>query len=88
MKIMSGLDKDYSGEAWAAKDITVGYLPQEPVLDEAKTVRENVLDSPAVMPTTASLNPEITCVPPTSNVMGSPRFLELSNSVPSDSVPL
>ncbi len=44
MKIMSGLDKDYSGEAWAAKDITVGYLPQEPVLDEAKTVRENVLE--------------------------------------------
>ena len=30
MKIMSGLDKDYSGEAWAAKDITVGHLPQNP----------------------------------------------------------
>ncbi|SEK52160.1 energy-dependent translational throttle protein EttA [Roseovarius nanhaiticus] len=43
MKIMAGLDKDYSGEAWAAKDATVGYLPQEPHLDENLTVRENVM---------------------------------------------
>ena len=43
MKIMAGLDKDYQGEAWAAKDATVGYLPQEPHLDETLTVRENVM---------------------------------------------
>ncbi|MFX0542835.1 energy-dependent translational throttle protein EttA [Roseovarius sp. S4756] len=43
MKIMAGLDKDYSGEAWAAKDATVGYLPQEPQLDESLTVGENVM---------------------------------------------
>jgi len=40
---MAGLDKDYQGEAWAAKDATVGYLPQEPHLDENLTVRENVM---------------------------------------------
>ncbi|MFD0858813.1 energy-dependent translational throttle protein EttA [Roseovarius aquimarinus] len=43
MKIMAGIDKDFQGEAWAAKDATVGYLPQEPQLDESLTVRENVM---------------------------------------------
>ncbi len=43
MKIMAGLDKDYTGDAWAAKDATVGYLPQEPKLDESLSVRENVM---------------------------------------------
>jgi len=43
LKIMAGLDKDFSGEAWAAKDATVGYLPQEPKLDESLSVRENVM---------------------------------------------
>ena len=43
MRIMAGLDKDYSGEAWAAEGVKVGYLPQEPQLDEALTVRENVM---------------------------------------------
>ncbi len=43
MKIMAGLDKDYTGDAWAAKDATVGYLPQEPHLDESLSVRENVM---------------------------------------------
>jgi energy-dependent translational throttle protein EttA len=42
LKIMSGLDKDIEGEARAQAGIKVGYLPQEPVLDEAKTVREVV----------------------------------------------
>ncbi|MFQ3664546.1 MAG: ATP-binding cassette domain-containing protein, partial [Sphingomonadaceae bacterium] len=36
MKIMAGLDKDFSGEAWAAEGVTVGYLPQEPQLDPEK----------------------------------------------------
>ncbi len=43
MKIMAGMDKDFSGEAWAAEGAKVGYLPQEPALDEDKTVRENVM---------------------------------------------
>ncbi len=47
MRIMAGIDKDFQGEAWAAKGAKVGYLPQEPRLDEAKTVRENVMDGVA-----------------------------------------
>ncbi len=43
MKIMAGLDKDFNGEAWSAKDVSVGYLPQEPELDTEKTVRENII---------------------------------------------
>ncbi|PTW50891.1 MULTISPECIES: energy-dependent translational throttle protein EttA [Rhodovulum] len=43
LRIMAGWDKDFSGEAWAAKGARVGYLPQEPELDPALTVRENVM---------------------------------------------
>ncbi|MBP0481643.1 energy-dependent translational throttle protein EttA [Sagittula salina] len=43
MKIMAGIDKDFTGEAWAAEGAKVGYLPQEPQLDESLTVRENVM---------------------------------------------
>ena len=43
MKIMAGLDKDFSGEAWSAEGAKVGYLPQEPHLDDSLTVRENVM---------------------------------------------
>src|SRR4030081_666072 len=39
LKIMSGIDKDIEGEARAQAGIKVGYLPQEPVLDETKNVR-------------------------------------------------
>ena len=42
LKIMAGVDKDIEGEARAQAGIKIGYLPQEPVLDEAKTVREVV----------------------------------------------
>jgi len=45
MKIMAGMDTDYSGEAWAAEGAKVGYLPQEPQLDPNKTVQENVLEA-------------------------------------------
>ncbi|EWY39229.1 heme ABC transporter ATP-binding protein [Skermanella stibiiresistens SB22] len=45
MKIMAGMDKDYNGEAWTAEGATVGYLSQEPVLDETKTVQENVMEA-------------------------------------------
>ncbi|MAW08167.1 MAG: energy-dependent translational throttle protein EttA [Halobacteriovoraceae bacterium] len=43
MKIMAGMDTDFTGEAWAAEGAKVGYLPQEPQLDESLTVRENVM---------------------------------------------
>jgi ATP-binding cassette ChvD family protein len=44
IKIMAGIDTDYTGEAWAGENITVGYLEQEPQLDNSKTVLENVKD--------------------------------------------
>jgi len=44
IKIMAGIDKDYTGEAWPGENITVGYLEQEPELDKTKTVLENVKD--------------------------------------------
>ena len=47
MKIMAGLDKEFVGEAWSAKGSTVGYLPQEPELDNQKSVRENIEDGVA-----------------------------------------
>lgn len=43
MKIMAGIDKEFSGEAWAAEGASVGYLPQEPSLDESLNVRDNVM---------------------------------------------
>jgi ATP-binding cassette ChvD family protein len=43
LKIMAGLDQDFTGEAWAADGAKVGYLPQEPKLNEELTVRENVM---------------------------------------------
>ncbi len=47
LKIMAGFDKEWTGEAWAAEGARVGYLPQEPKLDETKTVRENVMEGVA-----------------------------------------
>jgi sulfate-transporting ATPase len=47
LKIMAGMDKDFTGEAWAADGAKVGLLAQEPVLDPAKTVIENVMDGVA-----------------------------------------
>jgi ATP-binding cassette ChvD family protein len=44
LKIMAGLDTEFDGEANIAPGATVGLLEQEPQLDEAKTVRENVVD--------------------------------------------
>jgi sulfate-transporting ATPase len=44
LKIMSGLDKEIEGEARPQAGIKVGYLPQEPVLDETKTVRDVVIE--------------------------------------------
>ncbi len=47
LKIMAGMDKEYSGEAWLADGATVGYLAQEPALDASKTVFENVMEGVA-----------------------------------------
>jgi len=44
LRIMAGLDTEFSGEAWLAEGATVGYLAQEPQLDASKTVFENVMD--------------------------------------------
>ena len=45
LRIMAGLDNDYIGEAIPMPNIKVGYLPQEPELDDAKTVRQIVEES-------------------------------------------
>lgn len=47
LKIMAGLDKDYTGEAWLAEGATCGYLAQEPELDPNKTVLGNVMEGVA-----------------------------------------
>lgn len=47
LKIMAGIDTEFQGEAWAAKGASIGYLAQEPQLDETKTVLENVMLSVA-----------------------------------------
>jgi ATP-binding cassette ChvD family protein len=44
LRIMAGVDTDFAGEAWAAEGVSVGMLEQEPHLDPAKTVEENVLE--------------------------------------------
>ncbi|MFA9447113.1 energy-dependent translational throttle protein EttA [Egicoccus sp. AB-alg6-2] len=43
LRIMAGVDTHFEGEAWAARGLSVGYLPQEPELDPDKSVRDNVL---------------------------------------------
>lgn len=45
LKIMAGVETDFQGEAWAAEGVRVGYLAQEPQLDESKTVLENVMEA-------------------------------------------
>src|ERR1700710_624410 len=47
MKIMAGLDPEYTGEAWAADGVRMGYLPQEPALNPDKDVRGNVMEGVA-----------------------------------------
>ncbi|NNN45978.1 MULTISPECIES: energy-dependent translational throttle protein EttA [Vibrio] len=47
LRIMAGIDKDFDGEARPQPGLNVGYLPQEPVLDENKTVREVVEEAVA-----------------------------------------
>ncbi|MEX0954003.1 MAG: energy-dependent translational throttle protein EttA [Rhizobiaceae bacterium] len=47
LKIMAGLDKEFTGEAWLADGATCGYLPQEPELDASKDVMGNVMEGVA-----------------------------------------
>jgi len=47
LRIMAGLDKEYTGEAWLAQGATCGYLPQEPELDPSKDVRGNIMEGVA-----------------------------------------
>ncbi|EJF91439.1 energy-dependent translational throttle protein EttA [Bartonella melophagi] len=47
LRIMSGVDKEYTGEAWLAEGARCGYLPQEPVLDPNKDVWGNVMEGVA-----------------------------------------
>ncbi len=44
LRIMAGVDQDFVGEAFPAKAMKVGYLEQEPKLDDTKTVKENIMD--------------------------------------------
>jgi sulfate-transporting ATPase len=43
LKIMAGVDKEFVGEAWVADGVRVGYLAQEPKLDDTLNVRDNIL---------------------------------------------
>jgi len=47
LKVMAGVETDFQGEAWPAEGVKIGYLPQEPVLDESKTVMGNVQEGVA-----------------------------------------
>jgi sulfate-transporting ATPase len=47
LRIMAGVDENFQGEAWSAKGTKIGYLAQEPQLDDTKNVRENVMEAVA-----------------------------------------
>ncbi|WP_057832208.1 energy-dependent translational throttle protein EttA [Colwellia sp. TT2012] len=49
LRIMAGVDKEFEGEATALAGTKIGYLPQEPILDETKTVREIVEEGVATV---------------------------------------
>lgn len=50
LKIMAGIDQDFLGEAFPAKKMRVGFLQQEPVLDEKLTVKENIFAGMGELP--------------------------------------
>jgi ATP-binding cassette ChvD family protein len=47
LRIMAGIDTEFSGDGWVAEGARVGYLEQEPQLDETKSVRDNVMEGVA-----------------------------------------
>ncbi len=50
LKIMAGIDKDFIGEAFPARQMKVGFLKQEPELDLDKTVKENIFSGMGELP--------------------------------------
>ncbi|WP_033919865.1 energy-dependent translational throttle protein EttA [Sphingomonas sp. 37zxx] len=66
MKVMAGMDTEFTGEAWAAEGIKVGYLAQEPQLDPSKDVMGNVKDGVRPVADLVDRFNEI------SNIMGDP----------------
>lgn len=50
LRIMAGVDKDFLGEAFPSKQMRVGYLEQEPHLDESMTVKENIFSGMGELP--------------------------------------
>lgn len=50
LKIMAGVDKDFIGEAFPSKTLKVGYLEQEPQLDESRSVKENIFSGMGELP--------------------------------------
>lgn len=50
LKIMAGVDKDFLGEAFPARQMKVGYLQQEPMLDDTMTVKENIFSGMGELP--------------------------------------
>lgn len=50
LRIMAGVDTEFLGEAFPAKKMKVGYLEQEPKLDEALTVRDNIFSQMGDLP--------------------------------------
>lgn len=50
LKIMAGIDQDFLGESFPARDFKLGYLEQEPELNPEKTVYENILDGMGELP--------------------------------------
>jgi ATP-binding cassette ChvD family protein len=47
LRIMAGIDTEFTGDGWVAEGARVGYLEQEPKLDETKSVRDNVMEGVA-----------------------------------------
>src|SRR5262249_14740876 len=47
LRIMAGEETKFVGEAWAAEGVSVGYLPQEPALDDSKDVAGNAVEGVA-----------------------------------------
>lgn len=82
LKIVAGLDDDFEGEARALGGSRVGYLPQEPELDEDKTVFENVMDG---LPEQVALLQEYSALQELGQDSWTPaqqaRFTELKNEV-------
>ncbi|MDC0671498.1 energy-dependent translational throttle protein EttA [Nannocystis radixulma] len=59
LKVMAGVEKEFGGEAWSAEGASVGYLPQEPVLDPSKDVKGNIEEAVAGMKQTLTRFEEV-----------------------------